>query len=126
MKFQLKDAIVGMAAVALISVTPLPAFAQGDEPSTPNRCELQISQPVQAGGDSTTVSASMSESIGQLTSAEVESASGVRVVSVKPNGNPPTAAEVTLNTSQAKEGEWTLTLRGQESECSGTLTVQGG
>jgi hypothetical protein len=127
MRFRLKEKIgLSLAsAVALLAVTALPAEAQA--PETPNKCELRISQPIQAGGDSATVRVSMSEAIGQLRSAEVESASGVRVVSVRPQpGDPPTAAEVTLNASEAKEGEWTLTLRGQESECSGTLQVQGG
>lgn len=70
--------------------------------------------------------ASLSEAIGDSISASFPRESNVSVDKVDPS--PDGAAntlQLTLNTSKAKPGDWTLSMKGTKGECSGKLKVTG-
>ena len=69
----------------------------------------------------------MSAAIGDSVAASFPSASSITVVSVgPPAAGGANALQLTLNTSDAKSGEWPLSLKGKTGECSGKLKIVGG
>jgi len=70
--------------------------------------------------------ASLSEAIGDSISASFPRESNVSVDKVDPS--PDGAAntlQLTLNTSKAKPGDWTLSMKGTKGECTGKMKVTG-
>ncbi len=68
------------------------------------------------------VQASVNGTLGDSVVASAPASSKISVIGVKP-GAAPNALEVTLNTSQAVPGEYTISFKGTGGECSAKLKV---
>jgi hypothetical protein len=115
------------AGVGLVLGVAFAAFA-----ATPDRpvvvpaldCELTVqAESVPVRPDSVVLRMIYSEPIGDELVAQLEEESGVKVVKVERESTEPLAVKVTLDTSQAKAGEWNISLKGEGGECKGTVKV---
>jgi hypothetical protein len=74
---------------------------------------------ISAGTSTVEVGYTLSEEIGKVTAVAAPEDSGVRVSSFDPD-----ASSLSVNATDAKAGDWTLSFAGDpEKSCSGTLTV---
>jgi hypothetical protein len=77
---------------------------------------------IHAGAPSLSVQASLSSAIGDSVTASFPMASKIEVVNVMPS---PTAKslQLTLNTTDAAPGDYTVSFKGTKGECSGKVKV---
>lgn len=89
-----------------------------------SECEITVeAESVPVRPDSVVLRLVYSEPIGEELVAQLEEESGVRVVKVERESTEPLAVRVTLNTSEAKAGEWNISLKGENGECRGKVKV---
>jgi hypothetical protein len=88
-------------------------------------CAVSVDEPIPNHRDATEVIAKYTEPIGDSLSARFPEDAHVSVTRVKP-GEEQLTAVLTLNTLQAVEGEWALTLTGQSGECQGKVNIGAG
>ncbi len=87
-------------------------------------CELTVqAESVPVRPDSVVLRLVYSEPIGDELVAQLEEESGVKVVKVERESAEPLTVKVTLNTSEAKTGEWNISLKGEGGECKGKVKV---
>lgn len=103
------------------------AQAPAKQQSKPRACSVKVADDT-VGVAATPVlkKASLSEAIGDSISASFPRESNVSVDKVDPS--PDGAAntlQLTLNTSKAKPGDWTLSMKGTKGECTGKMKVTG-
>lgn len=120
-------ALVSTAAVAAV-FTVAPARADRapavDRPEPAPACSLElVPEAVTAGRPDIRVLAESSSSARGRPEVEVPPASGVRVRDVRPDV---TAGSwvLHLDLSDARAGDWTLTLSGDGFRCTGQLTIR--
>jgi len=90
----------------------------------PSDCEITVdAESVPVRPDSVVLRLVYSEAIGEELVAQLEEESGVKVVKVERESTEPLAVKVTLNTSEAKAGEWNISLKGETGECRGKVKV---
>lgn len=86
-----------------------------------NACTVKLdATPVAVGPTPVTLQAAVIGTLGDSVSATVAPESKISVVGVKGTGN---ALELTLNTSQAVPGEYTISFKGTNGECATKLKV---
>ena len=108
--------MLGVAAAPFV-VAATPAKA---EPVL--ACSIKLaSDSVQVSAQPISVDASLSEAIGDSVSAAVQQESKASVVSVGAAGA--NAVKLTLNTSEAVPGDWSLSLKGTAGECTGKMKI---
>lgn len=123
MRRQFTDRVGLTVAVAVgVLVTATALQAQDPEPEAATECEVQVAEPVSVSEEPVVVEATLSEAIGEALTAVVQDESGVEFVSAEP-AEEEGAVNLTLNTSEAVSGEWTISLTGESGECAGTFTV---
>jgi hypothetical protein len=106
-------------ALAVTAATPdrQPAESGAD-------CELKAqAESVPVRPDSVVLRMVYSEPIGDELVAQLEEESGVKVVKVERESTEPLTVKLVLDTSQAKAGEWSVSLKGSGGECKGTVKV---
>jgi len=87
-------------------------------------CDLTVeAESVPVRPDSVVLRMVYSEPIGEELVAQLQEESGVKVVKVERESTEPLAVKVTLDTSQAKAGEWDISLKGEGGECKGKVKV---
>jgi hypothetical protein len=123
---RLAAAIVFGAGMLFASVAAAQAPAK-QQSGAKHTCSVKVADDT-VGVAATPVvkKASLSEAIGDSISASFPRESNVSVDKVDPS--PDGAAntlQLTLNTSKAKPGDWTLSMKGTKGECSGKLKVTG-
>lgn len=96
--------------------------AQDPEPEQAMACEVEVAEAVSVSEEPVVLEASYTEAIGEALSAVLQEESGVQLVSAEP-GAEEQSVRLTLDTSQAVSGEWTVSLMGESGECTGTFTV---
>ena len=102
------------------------AQAPAKQQSAPKACSVKVDDEISVAAAPVVKKASLSEAIGDSVSASFPKESNVSVDKVDPS--PDGAAntlQLTLNTSKAKPGDWTLSMKGTKGECSGKLKVTG-
>lgn len=87
-------------------------------------CSTWMEDSIVAGKNRVEALAKYSEPIGDSIVATMPDSSRVQVVQVThaPNGDPLTAG-LLLNTTLAIPGKWTLTLKGETTQCTGQVYV---
>jgi|SRR5690606_6792473 len=123
----------GLTLPAVLFLAPV-AVAQESAPDVgQGQCVAVVEPaavPVQA--EPLELSIALPEALGERLSALFEAESGVEVVEVTAtpaSGEEPRAQQVSLklNTSEAKAGEWTLTLANESGRrCSARVTIRAG
>lgn len=123
MRMEMHRVGLGLAvALGLLgSATVVQAQDPVPEPTT-GQCEVQVAEPVSVSEEPVVVEATISDTIGEALSAVLQEESGVQLVSAEA-GAEEGQVSLTLDTSQAVSGEWTVSLMGESGECSGTFTV---
>lgn len=96
--------------------------AQAPVPEPTGECDVQVAAPVAISEEPVVLVAMYSERVGESLSAALQEESGVQLLSAEV-GPAEQTVSLTLNTSQALPGEWTLSLTGENGECTGTFTV---
>ena len=118
---------VGVLAVfAFIGPAELPAVApDGEQEPGLTECEITL-RPAELprGPEPPVVRATLSEDIGEIRGVSVEERSRVEVVQMEAPS--PNVLVINLRTEEAEAGEWTVTVEGENGECTGRLTIQGG
>lgn len=117
------------AAILLGTVLATTAQAQAkpSQQSKPAACAVKVADDSVAVAAAPIVKkASLSEAIGDSISASFPRESNVSVdkVDPSPDGTANTL-QLTLNTSKAKPGDWTLSMKGTKGECTGKLKITG-
>lgn len=113
----LMAALVAFAPAQAQSADRRPAQAACDVDFQPEKVVVQQR--------AVTVAADLSEQVSQGTEVAPQDESGLIVESFqegKPSLQPD--VEITLDTSDADAGEWTVTIEGESTTCEGTLTVR--
>ena len=121
---RLAAAIVFGAGILFASAAA--AQAPAKQQSGRHTCAVKVADTVGVAATPVIMKASLSEEIGDSISASFPRASNVSVDKVDPS--PDGAAntlQLTLNTSKAKPGDWTLSMKGTKGECTGKLKVTG-
>ena len=87
-------------------------------------CTITVSSPssVQVAASPVVLQATISGAIGDSISATFPAESKLAAVGVKA-ATTPNALMLTLNTSQAVPGEWPISLKGTNGECTGKIKV---
>lgn len=97
--------------------------AAPDTEVTVIQCEVTLDPGVVRPGDRpVTVVARLSEEVGQIGEVSVENRSGIGVAEVEQVDLP--VVRLTLDTSEAQEGAWQVTLTGEGGQCTGRLRVE--
>jgi len=118
-------ALSASIAAAQGSTTPPPQKSAAGSVEQAAVCTVKLAtDSVPASATPVVLNAMLSSAIGDSVSASLPSASSIKVVSVGPAAaGGANALQLTLNTSEAKPGEYLLSLKGQTGECSGKLKV---
>lgn len=121
-----KGAVGLLALVVLNGPAELPAAAPDGEPEAVlAECELTLRPAeVPQGPEAPVVRATLSEEIGEIRGVSVQERSQVQVEEVEAPS--PNVLVITLRTEEAEAGQWTVTVEGENGQCTGRLTVQGG
>src|SRR5690606_11475306 len=127
---QRRSAMHGVSKAAGIGLVVAVVFATNAAttdraPVAPlSECEITVeAESVPVRPDSVVLRMVYSEPIGEELVAQLEEDSGVRVVKVEQESTEPLTLKLTLNTSEAKAGEWTISVKGEQGECTGKLKV---
>lgn len=117
---------LGVALLGIVSV----AQARGmlvTATDVVEECQVKLeSEAVPVSTDPVVLRAVYSLAIGEELVAELQEGSGVKVVKVERESEEPLAIKLTLDTSEAASGEWTLALAGENGRCTGKVTVRAG
>lgn len=117
---------LGVALLGIVSV----AQARGmlvTATDVVEECQVKLeSEAVPVSTDPVVLRAVYSLEIGEELVAELQEGSGVKVVKVERESEEPLAIKLTLDTSEAASGEWTLALAGENGRCTGKVTVRAG
>lgn len=113
---------VAMAAGLVLSATAVQAQ---EAPAEAQECRVEVSaDAIPVHPDLFEVHATYTESIGDRVAALFQEESQVEVVRVESNEDDPLVVRLTLDTSEAIEGEWSLVLEGEEGQCRGQFKVE--
>ena len=115
-----------LVILALNGPADLPAAApDGGPEAVLTECELTLRPAeVPQGPEAPVVRATLSEEIGEIQEVSVQERSQVQVEQVEAPS--PNVLVITLDTEEAEAGQWTVTVEGEDGQCTGRLTVQGG
>jgi hypothetical protein len=118
----------GGALVLALAVLAGTATAQQPAEKQQMECVATL-QPTNASAqaDPVVLRAVYSASIGEVLSAKIDEASGIKVIEVRSAQSSPGSApgsSVELDLSNAVAGEWTVSFQGEGGLCSGTLVVK--
>ena len=73
------------------------------------------------------IQAALSAELGDSVSASFPAESKITVVKVAPAADKQAkGVDVTINTSEAKPGDWPISLKGKSGECTGQVKIAGG
>ena len=104
---------------------PAPAAAQLSPAAAPNACTAAV-----RGGDAipvratpVAVDAALTQAIGDSVKAEFSAESKVIVSRAAADPASPQVVKLTLDTSAAAPGEWTLLLKGTTGDCTGKVRI---
>lgn len=90
-------------------------------------CAVKLSTPIPIQASPVIAVAQHSVDLGGPLTAEFPPESGISVVSVTPDPESPRAVRLTLQTANAKAGEWEVKLMGKAGDaCVGKAVIQGG
>lgn len=117
----------GLGLVTMLALVGSAVALQAQEPPEPAvECRVELDQqelPIRA--DPVSITAAYSEVIGELLAAELPEESGIEVVTAEQNEDEETlSVRLTLRTTEAVEGDWTLTVRGEDGACTGQIRVR--
>lgn len=114
--------LLGGAAIAIGAAAPDAQATQTRATVSFGACTAKVSDSVAVAPTPVTVQASLTQAIGDSVSASLPPQSNVDVekVAAAASGN---ALQLTLNTSKATPGEYTLSMKGTAGECTGQLKV---
>jgi hypothetical protein len=113
---------LALATAAAVAVTMLDA--QQESAVLPLECELTIAaELLPISEEPYEVEARITEAVGEELAAEFAEESRVAVVSVAGAEDDPQAVRLTVNTQDAVPGDWSVVVRGEAGECTGTATV---
>jgi hypothetical protein len=110
--------LLTFATAARLQATPV------DPTAPPAACTVTVrgdSVPVRA--EPVMIDAAVTEAIGDSISASFPVESKIVVASVAPATGMPNAVRLTLNTSAAAPGDWTISLKGSSGACTGKVKV---
>lgn len=119
-----KRAGVGVLTLAAaFGLANLPA--QAEESVARGECEVAVAaEALPVTAEPVVVQASYTEAIGEELVVGIEEESGIRLISAgREDDDEPQTLRLTLDTSEAAVGAWTLVLRGDDGECTGTVVV---
>ncbi|HEY4304576.1 MAG TPA: hypothetical protein VGM82_08925 [Gemmatimonadaceae bacterium] len=110
------------------ATAPTPAAKTADGTLAPAACTVKFAvDSVPSSASPVVINASLSSAIGEGVAASFPAESAVNVVAVGPAAaGGANALQLTLNTSAAKTGEYTVALKGKTGECSGKLKIVAG
>lgn len=114
------------AGVVLLAglVATAEAWAQ-ERPSEEPTCSAEIAaESIPVHPDLFEVRVTFTERIGERIAALFQEESRVTVVEIERDLEQPRSVRLTLNTSEAVVGEWTLVLEGEEGRCEGEARVR--
>ena len=115
---------MGLMVVAVPGLIPADAAeARQQAAGVANpRCTMELwPAPIPRGEARVTVVAQLSEDIGELQRVTPHAESGVEVATAR--SAPGNRLRLTLNTTEARDGEWTMTAHGENGECLGEFEV---
>lgn len=116
---------IAAPTLTLVALAPVQAQSAGDGPAEA-QCDAEF-QPgtVVVQQESVTVRAYLSEPVARVIEVVPEGESGLAVESFRQAEDPPRpGVVVTLDTSGASEGEWTVSIESESIACEGVLTVR--
>lgn len=124
---QIKRNTARLVAVLMLGAVAAPIAVS----ATPARAEPVLACALKLANDSIKVSAepvslraSLSDAVGDSVSATLQQESKASVVSIgHPAPAEPNSLEITLNTSQAVPGDWSLSVKGTTGECTGKVKI---
>lgn len=143
MRFETKHFITGVMAIGLVALAP-GTLAGQEAPAQPEQCSADISPAtVQAGETATELTAAFSEPLGAIAAIRPDRESGLAVAApadlpredMAAEGEEPrpvqmssdgTSVSVWLNTETAQPGTHQIAFQGENGECLGEVTVEGG
>lgn len=91
-------------------------------PELPVRCEVQVTEAVPISEEPVVVEATYSPTLGEALAAVLQKESGAQLVFAE-IGTAEQSLLLTVDTSQALPGEWTLSLTAEGGVCTGTFIV---
>jgi hypothetical protein len=115
----------GLALAAAAAVAAVAVDARQGVEVLPFECEVTIAaEALPISAEPFDVEARTSEAVGGELSASFAEESRVEVVGVAGGSeDDPQAVRITVNTQDAVAGEWSVVVRGEAGECTGTATV---
>lgn len=124
---ELAGLIGAVAGVTVLAVVTAPATAAVPvAPPAVSQCAIEVNGVVSRGAEPVVVAARMSEALEGNLTASMEEESGVVVVAAA-RTDEPTTIRLTLRTTEAAAGEWTLTIKNEAgAECAGKVRVAAG
>lgn len=93
-----------------------------DAAAEPVRCEVQVTDAVPVSEKPVIIEATYPVALGEALAAGLQEESGARLVSAEA-GTDDQSLLLTVDTSHAVPGEWTLSLTSMTGACTGTFTV---
>lgn len=122
------SAAVASAQAASTSAKPVQPEKSAAGTVAPAACTVKFAvDSIPSSASPLVVNAALSSAIGDSASAAFPGPSGISVVAVGPAAvGGANALQLTLNTSAAKAGEWTVSFKGKTGECTGKLKVVAG
>ena len=114
--------LLGGAAIAIGTAAPEAQATQTHATVNFGACTAKVSDSVAVAPTPVTVEAALTQAIGDSVSASLPPQSNVDVEKIAPASGA-NALQLTLNTSKATPGEYTLSMKGTAGECTGQLKV---
>jgi hypothetical protein len=113
-------ALFGSSAAAQVRTQS----ASGQLPAT---CTATVTgDSVNVAATPVVIQAAVTAELGDSVSASFPAESKINVVKVGPAANKDAkGVELTINTSEAKPGNWPISLKGKSGECTGQLKITG-
>jgi hypothetical protein len=122
---------LGAAVVLGVALFGSSAAAQARTQSAagqlPAACTATVSgDSVAVGTTPVVIQAALTAELGDSLSASFPSESKISVVKIAPAASKqPKEVELTLNTSEAKPGDWAISFKGKTGQCTGKVKIAG-
>lgn len=114
----------GVVMLAGLVASPAESWAQERPPEEPT-CRAEVAaESIPVHPDLFEVRVTFTERIGERIAALFQEESRVTVVEIERDQEQPRSVRLTLNTSEAVAGEWTLVLEGEEGRCKGEARIR--
>lgn len=116
---------VGFGLITTFALVGSAVAAQAQEPPE-QECRITLDrEEVSVRPSPVAIMGAFSEVIGDSIAAEFPEESGIEVVAAeRTEGEDSRSVRLVLRTTEAVEGDWTLTVRGEQGACTGRITVR--